>query len=69
MKASELRELTVEELNNKLETLNRENYNLHFKGVVESVEDNSIFKKNRREIARIKTLLNEISKTEKDVQE
>ena len=56
MKTSELRELTVEELENRLETLRREIYNLKFKGVVEQIEDNSIFKKNRREIACIQTL-------------
>ena len=69
MKAAELRELSVEELNNRIETLKRENYNLNFKGVVEQVEDNSIFRKNRREVACIKTLLNERLISEKDKQE
>ena len=62
MKVSELRELSTEELNNRLETLRRENYNLRFRAVVESIEDNSIFQKNRREIARILTVINEVKK-------
>jgi len=59
MKASELRELSTQELHDKLETLRRENYNLRYRSVVESIEDNSIFKKNRKDIARILTILNE----------
>ena len=62
MKVSELRELSVEELNNRLETLRRENYNLRFRAVVESIEDNSIFKKNRKEIALILNVINESKK-------
>ena len=54
-----MRDLSVEELNNRLESLKRENFNLRFRGVVESIEDNSIFAKNRKEIARIKTVINE----------
>jgi large subunit ribosomal protein L29 len=59
VKAAELRELSQEELYNRLETLRRENYNLRFRGVVEQIEDNSIFHKNRREIASILTIINE----------
>lgn len=72
MKTAELRELSAEELNNRIDTLKRENYNLNFKSVVEQVEDNSIFRKNRREIACVKTILNERiipEKDEKDKQE
>lgn len=68
MNSAELRELTDEELRNRLETLRRENYNLTFKGVVETIEDNSIFKKNRREVARIKTVLNERARSRKEEQ-
>jgi large subunit ribosomal protein L29 len=59
VKAAELREMSVEELINREETLRREIYNLKFRGVVESIEDNSVFRKNRREIARIQTIVNE----------
>ena len=62
MNVSELRELSAEELNNRLETLRRENYNLRFRAVVESIEDNSIFEKNRKEIAQILTVINESKK-------
>jgi len=59
VETSQLRELSLEELNNRLESLRRENYNLRFRAVVESIEDNSIFQKNRKEIARILTIINE----------
>lgn len=62
MQISELKEFSAEELRNRVETMRRENYNLRFKGIVESIEDNSIFKKNRKEIARIKTILGEAAK-------
>ena len=62
MNVSELREISAEELNNRLETLRRENYNLRFRAVVESIEDNSIFEKNRKEIAQILTVINESKK-------
>jgi large subunit ribosomal protein L29 len=62
----ELRELSVEELDNRVETLRREIYNLKFKGVVEQIEDNSIFTKNRREIAQAKTVMAEKSRKTKE---
>jgi large subunit ribosomal protein L29 len=65
VKSAELRELSQEDLQNRLETLRRENYNLRFRGVVEQIEDNSIFHKNRREIARILTIIHEKQAEEK----
>ncbi|MFH1706452.1 MAG: 50S ribosomal protein L29 [Planctomycetota bacterium] len=68
MKADELREMTPEELNNRIETLRREIYNLEFKSVVEQIDNNSIFRKNRREIARIRTIVKERQVKAKDKQ-
>ena len=59
MKASELRNKTVSDLNDELLALFRELFNLRIqRGVGQSVQGH-LFKKVRRNIARIKTMLRE----------
>ncbi len=59
MKASELREKSVEELNKELMGLLREQFNLRMQGGTgQSVRPNHI-KNVRRNIARVKTIMNE----------
>ncbi|MCP4473857.1 MAG: 50S ribosomal protein L29 [Gammaproteobacteria bacterium] len=58
MKASELREKSVEELNKELHDLLRQQFNLRMQKLEGNVRPN-LFKVVRRDIARIKTLLNE----------
>lgn len=50
-------EMTDEELRRELETLVQGLFNLRFRKVTDVVEDPAAFKKHRREIARIKTVL------------
>ncbi len=57
MKANELRELSVEELTAKLEELVAERFNLRFRSATESIENPMRFRALRRDIARIKTVL------------
>ena len=65
MKASEIREKSKEELKVELAALLREQFNLRMqKGQGESAPSMQSFKKVRRDIARIKTILNE--KTRED---
>lgn len=59
MKASELRELTKEELNQKLEDFTEELFNLRFQAASNRLDNTSRFKKVKRTIARIKTIMNE----------
>ena len=60
MKASELREKNSQELNQMLTDIAREQFNLRMqKGTGQLAKTDSI-KKNRREIARIHTILKEI---------
>ncbi|MFN3484442.1 MAG: 50S ribosomal protein L29 [Planctomycetota bacterium] len=50
-------EMTDDELRRELETLVQGLFNLRFRKVTDVVEDPAAFKKHRREIARIKTIL------------
>lgn len=59
MKVRELRELSVAELNNKLNDLKAELFNLRFQHATGQLENNSRIKLVRRDIARVKTLIHE----------
>jgi large subunit ribosomal protein L29 len=64
MKANELRQKSTEELSKEMLALLKEQFNLRIqKGVGQSPKPH-LFKKVRRAIARIKTLLNEKGSTE-----
>ena len=62
MKATELREKSVEELNTELLNLLREQFNLRMQDSTGNLENKGRFKEVRRTIARAKTLLNETPK-------
>lgn len=59
MKAQELREMTEEELTNKVKELNNELFNLKFQSATGQIENPMSVRSVRREIARIKTILKE----------
>ena len=59
MKASELREKNVDELNKELEDLLREGFNLRMQHATGQMPQNHLLKENRRSVARVKTVLNE----------
>jgi large subunit ribosomal protein L29 len=58
-KAKDLREKTDDELKKELENLVEGQFKLRFRKVTDVVENPAEFKKTRREIARIKTILRE----------
>jgi len=59
MKASDLRELTPEELQAKLKELEEELFNLRFQLASQQLENTARLKESRRDIARIQTVLRE----------
>ena len=59
MKASEIKEMTLVELNNKLEDLRKELFNLRFQHAVNQLENPMRMKAVKRDIARVKTVLRE----------
>ena len=59
MKASELKEKSVEELNKELLDLTREQFNLRMQKGTGQLSQPHRMKSVRRDIARVKTILNE----------
>lgn len=59
MRIKELREMTEEDLHKEVENLTKGLFNLRFRKVTDVVENPAEFKKHKKEIARIKTILRE----------
>ena len=59
MKASELREKTAQELNELLLELRKEQFNLRMQRATNQTEQSHNMKNVRRNIARVKTILNQ----------
>jgi large subunit ribosomal protein L29 len=61
MKAEEIRALSSEEMERKLTELKHELFNLRFQHEVGQLENPGKMKQSKRDIARIKTVLNEMA--------
>lgn len=61
MKASELRELSLDELENKLVALRKEQFQNRLKMATGTLENPHVIKPLRRNIAKIKTIITEKS--------
>jgi large subunit ribosomal protein L29 len=59
MKASEVREMTTEELESKLKDLKAELFNLRFQLSINQLENPMRIKAVKKDIARVKTVLRE----------
>lgn len=62
MKASELKEKSVEELKSELLELRKEQFNLRMQRATAQTEQSHTLKNVRRDIARVKTVLNQKAK-------
>ena len=60
MKASEISELSVAELNEKLSDLKAELFNLRFQHAINQLENPMRMKEVKKDIARIKTVLRQL---------
>jgi len=67
MKTADLRAKTVDELEQGLVDLCKEQFNFRFQKSTGKIEDTSRIRKVRRDIAKVKTLLNEIKSGNKPV--
>lgn len=65
MKANEIKDMTVDELNSKLAELKQELFNLHFQHAVNQLENPKRLQAVKKDIARVKTF---IRKQESNVQ-
>ena len=59
MKAKEIRELTTEEITQRILDNRKDVQHLRFRNAVAGIEDPATFRVKRREIARLKTILRE----------
>lgn len=59
MKVSEIREMNPDELVDEMENLRRKIFEIRTQAVTEKLEDPTLLTKTKRDIARIKTVLNE----------
>ena len=64
MKAKELRELSVEELKDKEKEASQELFNLRFQKATGQLGNTAIISKTRKNLARVKTVLKELSISE-----
>lgn len=66
MKASALRELTLDELKQRYEDFKEELFNLKFQKVMGQLENNMRIRQVRRDIARVLTIMTEKERAEKE---
>lgn len=59
MKVSEMRELTIEEIHAKIETLRKELFEARFQKATHQLEDYAVFRRKRLQIAQLNTVLRE----------
>jgi large subunit ribosomal protein L29 len=59
VKPNEIREMSVEDLKNRIDELTRERFNLRFRSATESIDNPMRFRDLRRDIARMQTILRE----------
>jgi large subunit ribosomal protein L29 len=62
VKPNELRDMSVEDLTNRLCELTEERFRLRFRSATDSIENPMRFRAIRRDIARIRTILKEKSR-------
>ena len=66
MKISELRGKTVDQLKDQLVNLKKEAFNLRFQKTTGELENTSRIRQVRRDVAKVKTLLNELASANKE---
>ena len=59
MKASDVRELSVEEIQSKMADAQEELFRLRFRSATQQIENPSLIKNLRRDVARMRTILRE----------
>jgi large subunit ribosomal protein L29 len=69
MKASEIRELSITEMQQKVDDLKDELFNLCFQHEIGQLENPQRMRQTKRDIARIKTIMSENKRTHKTSEE
>ncbi len=63
MKASEIRELSLQDMQRKLIELKEELFNLRFQHQIGQLDNPQRLKQTKRDIARVKTIIREVART------
>jgi len=66
MKSNEIRELSIEEMQQKVADLKEEFFNLRFQHEIGQLENSQKLKQAKRAIARVKTICREVELTGKE---
>jgi large subunit ribosomal protein L29 len=69
MKASEIREMNIDEMERKLSDLKEELFNLSFQHEIGQLENPRRMKETKRDIARIKTIIREVEVKKRTAEE
>jgi large subunit ribosomal protein L29 len=65
MRASEVRDLNLDEMHQKVSDLKEELFNLRFQHEIGQLEDPQKMKQTKRDIARLKTIIREVTLNQK----
>jgi large subunit ribosomal protein L29 len=65
MKASEIREMNLDEMQRKVSDLKEEVFNLRFQHEIGQLENPQLMKQAKRDIARLKTIIREVALKQK----
>ena len=66
MKASEIRDMNLEEMRLKVSDLKEELFNLRFQHEIGQLENPQRMKQTKKDIARIETIINEVTLNQKE---
>jgi large subunit ribosomal protein L29 len=66
MKASEIRDMTPDEMHSKVSDLKEELFNLRFQHEIGQLENPQRMKQIKKDIARIETVINEVTLNQKE---
>ena len=69
MKASEIRDMNIDEMEQKLSDLKEELFNLSFQHEIGQLENPQRMKETKRDIARVKTIIREVEVKNKTAEE
>ena len=69
MKASEIRDMTQDEMHSKITDLKEELFNLRFQHEIGQLENPQRMKQTKKDIARMETIINEVALNQKESNE
>jgi len=69
MKASEIRDMTQDEMHSKISDLKEELFNLRFQHEIGQLENPQRMKQTKKDIARMETIINEVALNQKESNE